>query len=235
MAERFTLHPCPDLATASARLAELVAARLSIVLARQDRATLALPGGTTPLLFLDALGRHDLPWNRIVALPGDERFVPPDDLQSNERQIRTHFAPVGDHRCTFVSLRGRAETPEAAAAQACADPALARPVDLVICGMGSDGHIASLFPGMPALEGVVGTHPAVIATHPSGLAPRLTLSPTALLGAGWRALLFAGPAKQAVFSRACRDGPVSELPVRLLLAGPCEICFGLRDTMAVTS
>lgn len=228
MASPPRIHACPDLASAAKLLAGLVAAQLAAVLARQERAIIALPGGATPLPFLQALGQRDLPWHRITAMPGDERFVPLADPQSNERQIRLHFPPVADHRCLLVSLRGEAETPELAAAQVSANPLLAQPVDLVICGMGADGHIASLFPGMAVLDNPDAPHPPVLATHPPGLVPRLTLSPTALRQAGWRGLLFAGAEKHAVFQQALSPGPPAALPVRLLLDGPCEICFGIE-------
>ncbi len=202
------------LADASEALAEAVAIRLKDLLARQERASLVVPGGTTPALFLAALGRQELPWEQVVLLPTDERFVAADDPASNERMLRTQFAPLAQGRVRFLSFHGHGSDIEAAASQLCAELAELPPLDLVVSGMGADGHIASLFPGAEASFDAVPDSGIVVA-RPPGLPPRLSLSPKRLVEAGWAGLLVSGAAKEAVLKGAgSRSVP---LPVDMLL------------------
>jgi 6-phosphogluconolactonase len=208
-------HRFATLTDASQALAEAVAVRLKELLAGQERALLAVPGGTTPAGFLAALGQHDLPWERVMLMPTDERFVAADDVASNERMIRAQFAPLATGRCAFLSFHGHGSDIEAAAALICAKLAELPPLDLLVSGMGADGHIASLFPGAERLFEAVPDSGIVVA-RPPGLPPRLSLSPARLLGAGWASLLVAGAAKEAVL-RAAPERGQKPLPVDLLL------------------
>ncbi len=196
-----------SLAQASEALAEAVAVRLQALLGEQDRALLAVPGGTTPARFLAALGQRDLPWDRIT-------LIAADDVASNERMIRAHFAPLAAGRASFVSFHGHGSDIEAAAAVLCGQLAELPPLDLVVSGMGTDGHIASLFPGAEASFDAVPDSGIVVA-RPPGLPPRLSLSPRRLIDAGWASLLVSGDVKEAVLKAA--DGRRSPLPVDLLI------------------
>ncbi|CAH1655295.1 6-phosphogluconolactonase [Hyphomicrobiales bacterium] len=207
-------HRFATLADASEALAEAVAVRLTALLAEKGRALIAVPGGTTPARFLAALGQRDLPWDKVTLLPTDERFVPPDDAASNERMIRAQFAPLADGRATFLSFHGHGGD-ILAAALTLNDRLVALPaIDLLVSGMGADGHIASLFPGEEAVFNAAPEGGIVIA-RPPGLPPRLSLSPSRLRGAGWASLLISGAAKEAVLAEAAaREAP---LPVDMLL------------------
>lgn len=199
---------------ASEALAEAVSIRLKTLLDEQERALLAVPGGTTPAHFLAALGQADLPWHRIALMPTDERFVAPDDAASNERMIRQNFAPLADGRASFISFHGHGSDIEAAAALLCSKLAELPPLDMLVSGMGTDGHIASLFPGAEAAFDAVPDSGIVVA-RPPGLPPRLSLSPERLIGAGWASLLVSGAAKEAVLKSA--EQRTSPLPVDLLV------------------
>lgn len=208
-------HRFASLADASEALAEAVSIRLRALLAGQGRASLAVPGGTTPARFLAALGGIDLAWENITLLPTDERFVAADDAASNERMLREQFAPLRDSRVTFLSFHGHGSDIEAAAAVLCARLAEAPPLDLLVSGMGTDGHIASLFPGGESGFSAAPDSGIVVA-RPPGLPPRLSLSPGRLTGAGWASLLVSGAVKEAVLKTAAER--TSPLPVDLLLA-----------------
>lgn len=195
-------------------LAQSVATRIRARLARQERVLMAVPGGTTPGPFLEALGRDGLDWSRVTLMPTDERFVSAEDPASNERMLRERFGPLAQGRCGFVSFHGYGSDLEAAASALCGQIATLPPLDLLISGMGADGHIASLFPGDQALQPDCPDSGVSIA-RPDGHTPRLSLSPARLRGAGWAGLLIAGAAKQGVLD----DAPLREkpLPVDLLL------------------
>lgn len=210
-------HRFETLADASEALAEAVAIRLRALIAAQGRALVAVPGGTTPARFLAALGGRDLPWEQITLMPTDERFVAPDDRASNERMIRQAFAPLREGRTPFVSFHNAGDDLSAAAASLERVLAGLPPLDILVSGMGADGHIASLFPG----EAAALTAPAsaqAIAASPPDLPPRLSLSPARLQGAGYAALLIAGEEKEQVLASAV-ELP-GAFPVGLLLARP---------------
>lgn len=210
-------HRFETLADASEALAEAVAIRLRELIAAQGRALVAVPGGTTPARFLASLGGHDLPWEHITLMPTDERFVAPDDRASNERMIRQAFAPLREGRTPFVSFHNAGD--DLAAAAASLDRVLKRlpPLDILVSGMGADGHVASLFPGeATALAAPASAH--ALAASPPDLPPRLSLSPARLQGAGYAALLIAGAEKEQVLASAV-ELP-GAFPVGLLLARP---------------
>lgn len=207
-------HRFGTLADASEALAETVALRLLDLIARQGRASLAVPGGTTPAPFLAALGRHALDWSKVTLMPTDERFVAADDQASNERMIRANFAPLAEGKARFLSFHGHGSDIEAAAAAVCACLADEPPLDLLVSGMGTDGHIASLFPGAEPTYTAIPDSGIVVA-HPLGLPSRLSLSPARLTGAGWASLLVAGAVKEALLRDA--PGRTTPLPVDLLL------------------
>lgn len=210
-------HRFETLADASEALAEAVAVRLRALIDAQGSALIAVPGGTTPARFLAALGRQDLPWQRVTVMPTDERFVAPDDPASNERMIRAAFAPLRDGRAQFVSFHNAGDDLEAAAASLDRVLGALPPLDILVSGMGADGHIASLFPGETAALSAPAAVHAVAATPPD-LPPRLSLSPARLAGAGHAALLITGAEKERVLAAAA-ELPAA-LPVGLLLARP---------------
>ncbi|MFZ0918267.1 MAG: 6-phosphogluconolactonase, partial [Candidatus Udaeobacter sp.] len=123
---------------------------------------IALSGGNTPrpvYARLAALG-HDLPWDRIRFTFGDERCVPPDDPQSNFRMARENlFAPAAVPEKSILRMRGEIDPQIAAQEYEQQLSAIAaersEPIyrhDLILLGLGDDGHTASLFPGTAALD-----------------------------------------------------------------------------------
>lgn len=205
-----------SLADASEALAEAVAVGLSAAIAERGSALLAVPGGTTPARFLEALGGHDVAWDKVTVLPTDERFVAPNDPASNERMIREAFAPLREGGAGFVSFHNAGD--DLAAAARSLDRVLSGlpVIDVLVSGMGADGHIASLFPGYEAAKASETVH--AIAAQPAGLPPRISLSPARLAGAGWAALLIAGDDKEETL-KAAQELPAA-YPVGILLRRP---------------
>ena len=151
------------------------------ILARR-MAHVALAGGSTPKPFYRALNRLDLSWDRITWWLGDERWVPPNDEMSNEKMIRESLgAGRPDFSDRFRSWH-LADDPQNAALryeeQLCREMGNPPKFDLILLGIGPDGHTASLFPGTAALSEK--TRYAVANAVPQMKATRLTLTFPAL-------------------------------------------------------
>src|ERR1043166_580028 len=133
-------------------------ARKSI--AERNEFRIALSGGNTPRPVYAALAKSNLPWERILFTFGDERCVPPDDAQSNYRMANESlFAPANIPEKSIVRMRGEIDPQIAAQEYQDQLDLLATQRgekiyqhDLILLGLGDDGHTASLFPGTPALE-----------------------------------------------------------------------------------
>jgi 6-phosphogluconolactonase len=210
-------HKYPTIQEAGRELAGAVASLLSAAVARNGHASLAVPGGTTPSPFLAALSDKDLPWGQVTLMPTDERFVEPHEEQSNERMILACMPAIACGLARWVSFHVEGATLGAAAIELDIRVRSLPPLDVVVLGMGADGHIASLFPGDPFLGVSAGQH--VVPTRPVGLSPRLSLSPERLVAAGRVFLLVAGEAKRNALERATGQTPL-EAPVSLLLRRP---------------
>ena len=142
MADFQVLATAEDVAKAAA---EEIAARL-----RGGARSLVLAGGTTPKRCYEILAALDVEWGRVTVLFGDERCVPPDHAESNYRMAReallSHVAPATVYRMP-------AELGPDDGAKAYAEVVRhVTPFDLVLLGIGEDGHVASLFPGHPLLK-----------------------------------------------------------------------------------
>jgi 6-phosphogluconolactonase len=152
------------------------------------RFTLALSGGSTPRAAYTRLATDDLArqveWSLLHVLWGDERCVPPDDPQSNYRMAREALldrVPIPPNQ--VYRIRGEDEPQEAAAdyedeLRLLLTPRGSDGLDLVLLGLGEDGHTASLFPGQPAIHEAEYWVMAVPA--PTGDMWRVTLTPAVL-------------------------------------------------------
>ncbi|MDE2400648.1 MAG: 6-phosphogluconolactonase [Burkholderiales bacterium] len=225
------VHQACDAVTLGRDLADFVAGCLRDGLAQRDQALLVVSGGSTPVPFFEALSAMVLDWARVTVTLADERWVPPDHLDSNERLVRQHLLKGPAAQARWVSLK----TADATAQQGqpkveSALAALPWPADVVVLGMGSDGHTASLFPHSVALREAL-TVPAVarclaVAAPdvPNVPVPRISLNKRALLDARQVVVHITGAAKWALLQEAIKPGAVEDLPIRLALQGhPCHV------------
>ncbi len=203
----------------AAALADAVAATLRRALASRGRATLALSGGTTPGPFLAALATRALDWTRVIVTLADERWVPVGHPRANATLVRDTLLQGAAVVARFVPLYVEAPTPEAGLVEVAAGiDALPLPFDVVVLGMGEDGHIASLFPDGDNLAAALDPHTrarVLPMRAPAAGEPRITLTLPVLAGARSVFLLITGEHKRAVLERASDD---ASLPVHALLA-----------------
>ena len=209
----------PDRDTLMRDLAELVADQLRAAHASKGRATLAVPGGTTPAPFLTALGAADLAWGDIHVMPTDERLVPETSARSNARLIRESLLQGAAEAAHFIHLHEPIFGNPVARVEA------ALPVDVLVLGMGGDMHTASLFPGAPELAAALaGDAPALLAIHPPAQPEgRVTLTAPVIRGAEVIHILITGPEKLAALEAALVEGSASDAPVRVALTAPCPV------------
>ena len=207
-----------DLAEA---LAQKIADRLSAAIAARGQATLAVSGGSTPKALFVALSKLDIKWSAVTVTLVDERMVGPAHERSNHRLASLYLLQNRAAEASFLPLFNRAGTAdEVATAAAQKIDALPLPFDVVVLGMGPDGHTASFFPGGSTLARV--TDPAcqqsVMAIEAPGAGePRLTLTLPRIVDAGLIVLHIEGDEKKSVLAKALEDGPAAELPVRAVL------------------
>ena len=197
---------------------ELIAATLAKALEARGRAALVATGGTTPAPAYRRLSQAPLDWDKVAVTLSDERWAAPTSPDSNERMVRETLLTGPAAAAHFVPLWSPAQDPEAAAHEA--DPDIRRllPFDCVLLGMGDDGHIASLFPGSPALETGLdpGAHRLCIgvpAGEPAPPQPRISLTLPALLQ-GLVIILTSGEPKRRTLESALAG---ADLPVRRVL------------------
>jgi 6-phosphogluconolactonase len=196
--------PTPDAA------AEAAAAAIIGQLTPPGPKHIVVTGGRTPGHAYDQLAATDLDWSRVSITLSDERFVGPTADESNERLVRQRLLQTHAAAARFVPLKGAG--PTAADDARAADPAVRAlaPFDVVMLGMGDDGHIGSLFPSTPNVAALVSrdAEPAVVAVEVAGVAPfvpRISLTGRVLLDASLILVLISGDAKRAVVERVLSD------------------------------
>ena len=207
----------PDPPALARRAAEWVVERTRAAVASRGSCSVALAGGSTPRATYEVLGTSALaaalPWAAIEWFFGDERAVPPDHPDSNYR-LATETLLAGRPEALARARRMPADAADPVLAARAYGQILPDPLDVVLLGMGEDGHTASLFPGSPALDERL--ERVVPVTGPKLPLRRMTITPGVVEAARDVLVLVAGEGKAAMLARAL-DGPldVRSVPVQL--------------------
>ncbi len=191
------------------RVAQRIASELGEVLRRADRATLSVPGGTTPGPVFDTLSGADLDWSRVAVMLNDERWVPEDSPRSNTRLVRERLLVGRAAAATLVPLRADTATPEEALEELSEGVRAHLPLSVLLLGMGTDMHTASLFPGADRLEDALASDAAPVMALRAEAAgeARITLTAPVLRDALRVHVLITGAEKRAAIERATRLSP----------------------------
>lgn len=211
-------HDYPDRDMMMLRVAQRIASELGETLRGADRATLSVPGGSTPGPVFDTLSGADLEWSRVAVMLNDERWVPEDNPRSNTALLRRRLLTGRAAEATLVPLYARAPRPEDAL-DALSDgirPHL--PISVLLLGMGADMHTASLFPGADKLaQAMASDAPPLMALRAEAAGePRITLTLPVLRAALRVHVLITGAEKRAALERA-RKLPPEQAPIAALL------------------
>jgi 6-phosphogluconolactonase len=205
-------------------IAVAVSAALRRDLQQYRRARLLVSGGKTPAPVFHALSQAPLEWDRVDIALVDERWLRPDDPDSNAHLVREHLLHGHATAARFETLTRPGRSIEAAVADA--NLHARHPPGIVLLGMGDDGHVASLFPRMRELDLALESRNAYVAVDASGCPGagpwlrRISLTPAGVRPAHTRLLLLRGHGKRSVFERALEGSDPHELPVRIAFTTP---------------
>ena len=190
-------------------LSQSIAASLSASINLNGYASFVVCGGSSPLPLYDNLSNKDLDWSKVSIFLGDDRVVPSDHQDSNNYLIQLHllknnassasFYPLNDSKITIKDIR--------------------RPFDVVLLGLGNDGHFASLFPAQlnNALVFDAYASPSIIVSDQDLGSPshkRISMNLSMLIDTKRCILLVPNSDKRKIVERAYKD---NQLPLHFLL------------------
>jgi 6-phosphogluconolactonase len=208
-----------------AALADRIVLLLREAINTRGAASLIVSGGSTPKALFEVLAKCELPWRQVTISLADERWVDTASPDSNEYLVRTSLLVDKAAAAQFVPLKTRRGSPRQSE-NAC-ETALKKipsPFDLVLLGMGDDGHTASLFPQAEGLAEAMDLHsgrhckavtPRQLPEHAPY--PRMTLTLPRLLDSRWIVLLLTGQSKLGVYRQALAAHDVSAMPVSAVI------------------
>jgi len=212
------LETYPDREMLMLGLANVIAGQLADFLRRDGRATFSVPGGTTPGPIFDTLSGVDIDWANVAVVLNDERWVPESSDRSNTGLLRQRLLRGRAAQARLIPLYAPADTPEEMlpALEDGLRPHL--PISVLLLGMGTDMHTASLFPGADRLDEALAPNAPLLLPMRADAAgePRVTLTAPVLKGAFYTHILITGPEKRAALDRALTLPP-HEAPIRAVL------------------
>jgi 6-phosphogluconolactonase len=207
----------------ASELARDMATRLQAAITARGTAVLSVSGGKSPIALFEALRQQALDWSRLHITLVDERYVPATHEASNALLVRTHLqqGPAAQARLHAMVPQAALPLPPLAALVQAADADLRAlgPADVMVLGMGVDGHTASLFPDAPGLAAALDLRsPLACAGMTPTTAPhaRLTQTLAQILRSRHLILPIAGADKLATLQQALR-APTDRLPISHLL------------------
>ena len=211
MSEWYTFD---DRETLDQALAEHVTSKLAQGISARGVAHLVVSGGSTPAALFSLLADADLAWQHVVVMLADDRWVPADHEDSNERLVRETLLTGRAKQAQFLSLL---PTPDDEVANLAGLSTLLRSVprfDVVLLGMGEDAHTASLFPCASALKEGLTTDAGALVTRPR-TAPhqRVSLSRRRLEMTDCGVIHIVGQNKKSVLEAAIKSGDEMRHPI----------------------
>lgn len=199
-------------------LAQIIAGELENTLQGGGRVTLAVPGGTTPAPVFDSLSAADIPWDRVDVTLTDERWLPEVHVRSNTRLVKERLLTGRAAAARFHPLYAPADRPEDVLAELESGLLPCLPIDVLILGMGTDMHTASLLPGGSNLAAALADDaPVLLAMQAPGVPEmRVTFSARVLKGALSKHLVITGTPKRNALEKAETLDP-EKAPVAAIL------------------
>ena len=202
-------------------LSQSILKQLQNAIDKKGKASLLVSGGSTPKPLFEKLRKAPLAWEKVSIGLCDERWVPSTHEDSNEKLVNTHLLQDKAGKATFIGMYNE-ETDSKTAEELCSKKMREAlfPFDVLILGMGSDAHTASLFPDNEKLKMAfdLKNEDLCIAIEPT-TAPhmRMSLTRTAILSADHIYLHFEGEEKRTVYKEAITGEDMYKMPIRSVL------------------
>lgn len=201
---------------------------LEKTLIEKNHAVLAVSGGRSPILLFQALSTQDLEWEKIHIILVDERHVKPDHEDSNERLVREHLLQNHASKAQFTGLAYKTDNLSDDVKKANENLPDA---DIIVLGMGDDGHIASLFPHAPELPqalDIKADSPCYTAVSPPTTPyERISMTLAAMHRADCLVIEIGGAVRRDMIERASLrvsdDSPVSHVLAKNWSGAPLQI------------
>lgn len=192
-----------------------IAAKLQAGIDQNGRASLLVSGGSTPRPMFAKLSEIDIEWDKVDIALVDDRWVDLDDAASNEKMANEALLINKAASANFIGMKTDSTDAFSAEEEVTAKLAnITKPFDVVILGMGEDGHTASIFPCCAQLDEALTTDKLLMATEPT-TAPhqRMTWTKSALLNSKQLYLHLVGESKEAVLNQVIDKGDVKLAPI----------------------
>ncbi len=208
-----------------AALNESFAATIESILCKaiekNGEASIAFSGGSTPKPLFETLSKSNIDWDKVTVTLVDDRWLDATHKDSNENLIKSHLLVGKAAAARFISLKTEdASAFDAEQAVSQRFDAISKAFDIVILGMGEDGHTASLFPCCEQIdEGLnLSRAASAIATKPT-TAPyeRMSMSLKTILNAEYCFLHLTGQSKKDVLDDALENGTEQSKPIKAVI------------------
>ncbi len=194
---------------------------------KRGRASIAVSGGSTPIPLFEALSNLDLDWSKVDLTLVDDRWVSSDHKDSNELLVRTHLIKNKAANVNFIPLKNHSSTAkDGQVSSETALKSLTLPFDIVILGMGTDGHTASLFPCSDEIKTAMdlNNNDCLVATMPTSAAhERLGMTAKAIIDAKNVFLHLNGSSKLHTLEKAMDLKSAIEMPIYAFLSDGLDI------------
>lgn len=212
----------PDVKALIERSRDIMLEKIQTAIAERGLCTIALSGGSTPKPLYEAISHQQLPWDKIHIFWGDERYLPPDDPESNQLMARIawldqvaipasniHPMPTDEADSAVAASKHEKELQEFFQVPAGEFPTF----DIILLGIGDDGHTASLFPHTEALK----VSDRLVTVGNKDGQPRITFTYTLINQARYVMFVVAGASKKSALAQIfATDGDASTYPSRLI-------------------
>jgi len=206
-----------------AQLAADIAKHLEAAIATRGNATLIVSGGSTPAGLFAALADTELAWDKVTVLLADDRWVPMDHTDCNEKMVRELLLVNKAADAHMLSLVADYPDVEANLARVKRELAPLGRFDVVVLGMGMDAHTASLFPCSDQIkEGLSTIEDALMSAPQTAPHERITLSRNRIADTDFGVLHIVGDSKLAVLGKAIESDQREQYPIASFVGGATD-------------
>lgn len=216
--------------------AQHIMAILQDAITHRGHAYCVVSGGKTPVSLFIALAQSTFPWKQVTFCLTDERCVPAENPARNEQLVQRYLLQHEAKDASFIRLYDESLELEASLAKVRHDLATLPEFDVVVLGMGEDGHTASLFPCSAELaDGLDECAPDVLLTHPKS-APfvRISLTKRRLARSRFIFLHILGQTKRAVLEQALAINNPMHMPISAFFSAPIQVMYApLKDELCI--